>query len=74
MKGESLHMTGRLLGHRRATTKCYAHLDDATLSGGAERAAVAVERKLRDGEWPPTVSLPGIPDTTAMRRNSGTVR
>ena len=26
------------------------------------------------GQWPPTVSLPGILTTTTMRRNSGTVR
>ena len=47
MNGESLHMTGRLLGHRRATTtNRYAHLDDATLREAAERVAGAVERKL----------------------------
>ena len=33
MNGESLHVTGRLLAHRRAsTTNRYVHLDDATLS------------------------------------------
>ena len=33
MNGESLHLTGGLLGHRRATTtNLYAHLDDAALS------------------------------------------
>ncbi len=33
MNGESLHITGRLLGHRRAsTTNRYVHLDDASLS------------------------------------------
>ncbi len=33
MNGESLHVAGRLLGHRRAsTTNRYVHLDDATLS------------------------------------------
>ena len=32
MNGESLHVAGRLLGHRRAsTTNRYVHLDDATL-------------------------------------------
>ena len=47
MNGESLHVAGRLLGHRRATTtNRYVHLDDATLSQAAER--VAVERKLRE--------------------------
>ncbi|MYA59561.1 MAG: site-specific integrase [Chloroflexi bacterium] len=36
MGGESLHVTGCLLGHRRAiTTNGYAHLDDATLSNAA---------------------------------------
>ena len=48
MKGESLHMAGRLLGHRRAaTTNRYAHLDDATLQDAAERVAMAIGRKLR---------------------------
>ncbi len=47
MNGESLHVAGRLLGHRRAsTTNRYVHLDDATLSQAAERVAVAVEQKL----------------------------
>ena len=31
MNGESLHVAGRLLGHRKAsTTNRYVHLDDAT--------------------------------------------
>ncbi len=48
MNGESLHVTGRLLGHRRATTtNCYAHLDDDTLSGAAERVAMAIDQKIR---------------------------
>ena len=47
MNGESLHMAGRLLGHRRAaTTNRYAHLDDATLREAAERVALAVALKL----------------------------
>ena len=47
MNGESLHMAGRLLGHRRAaTTNRYAHLDDATLSEAAELVAIEVDRKL----------------------------
>ena len=47
MNGESLHMTGRLLGHRRAaTTNRYAHLDDTTLNGAAERVANAIDRKI----------------------------
>ncbi|MDE0147261.1 MAG: tyrosine-type recombinase/integrase [Rhodospirillaceae bacterium] len=50
MNGESLHVAGRLLGHRRAsTTNRYVHLDDATLSQAAERVATAVHRKLSDG-------------------------
>ena len=48
MNGESLHIAGRLLGHRRATTtNRYIHLDDSTLSQAAERVAVAIQRKLR---------------------------
>ena len=52
MNGESLHVAGRLLGHRRAsTTNRYVHLDDATLGEAAERVALAVQRKLRqDGK------------------------
>ena len=47
MGGESLHVTGRLLGHRRATTtNRYAHLDDTTLSDAAERVARAIAKKL----------------------------
>ena len=47
MNGESLHVAGRLLGHRRASaTNRYVHLDDATLSQAAERVAVAIQRKL----------------------------
>ena len=47
MNGESLHVAGRLLGHRRATTTSrYVHLDDATLSQAAERVAMAIELRL----------------------------
>ncbi len=47
MNGESLHVAGRLLGHRRATTtNRYVHLDDATLSQAAERVAGAIHSKL----------------------------
>ena len=47
MNGESLHVAGRLLGHRRAsTTNRYVHLDDATLSQAAERVAKAIQGKL----------------------------
>ena len=59
MNGESLHVTGRLLGHRRpSTTNRYAHLDGATLSQAAERVAGAIARKLNSA--PQTV---GNPDT-----------
>ena len=48
MSGESLHVTGRLLGHRRASsTERYVHLEDAALGEAAERVALAIERKLR---------------------------
>ena len=47
MNGESLHVAGRLLGHRRgSTSNRYVHLDDATLSQAAERVALAIERRL----------------------------
>ncbi len=47
MNGESLHIVGRLLGHRRSgTTNRYVHLDDATLSQAAEWAALTIRRKL----------------------------
>ena len=47
MNGESLHVAGRLLEHRRAsTTNRYVHLDDATLSQAAKRVALAIYRKL----------------------------
>ena len=47
MNGESLHVAGRLLGHRRAsTTNRYVHLDDATLGEAAERVAAAIARKV----------------------------
>ena len=47
--GESLHMTGRLLGHRRAaTTNRCPHLDDWALSEVAEGLVDTVRRKLLD--------------------------
>ena len=47
MNGESLHVAGRLLGHRRpSTTNRYVNLDDATLGQAAERVAMAIHRKL----------------------------
>ena len=46
-EAEIMYLNRRLLGHRRATTtNRYAHLDDATLSEAAERAAQAIGRKL----------------------------
>ena len=49
MNGESLHVAGRLLRHRRASTaNRYVHLDDATLSQAVERVAVAIRCKLCD--------------------------
>lgn len=48
MNGESLHVAGRLLGHRReSTTNRYVHLDDAALSEAAERVAMATHQKLQ---------------------------
>ena len=48
MNGESLHVAGRLPGHRRAsTTNRHVHLDDATRGQSAARVALTVERKLR---------------------------
>ena len=45
--GESLHVAGRLLGDRRASTaNRYVHLDDATLTRAAERVAVTIQSKL----------------------------
>ena len=63
MKRESLHVVGRLLGHRRTSMRNrYVHLDDATLSHAAERVAMAIQRKLcgnsrpnaadQRAEWP----------------------
>ena len=47
MNGESLHVAGCLLGHRRAsTTNRYVHLDDATMSQATERVAAAIQGKL----------------------------
>jgi len=47
MNGESLHVAGCLMGHRRATTtNRFVHLDDATLGQAAERVAVAIQGRL----------------------------
>ena len=46
INGESLHVAGRLLGNRRAsTTNPYLHLDDATLGQAAGRVAAAIHLK-----------------------------
>ncbi|MDE0694901.1 MAG: tyrosine-type recombinase/integrase, partial [Boseongicola sp.] len=56
MNGESLHVAGRLLGHRRAsTTNRYVHLDDATLSQAAERVAETIRQKLNYRQQHPSV-------------------
>ena len=47
MNGESLHVAGRLLGHRRAsTTHRDVHLDDVTMSQATERVAATIQGKL----------------------------
>ena len=47
MGSESLHIAGRLPGHRRAsTTNRCVHLDGAALCEAAERVAVAIHGKL----------------------------
>ncbi len=74
MNGESLHVAGRLLGHRRAsTTNRYVHLDDATLSQASERIATAIERKLHAAKRRGAVVLSGAPGTAA-RQDSGAMR
>ena len=60
MSGESLHVAGRLLGHRRAsTTNRYVHLDDATLSQAAQRVAESIREKLRYSRRHDPVRLSG---------------
>ena len=75
MNGESLHVAGRLLGHRRAsTTNRYVHLDDATLSLAVERVAMTIDRKLRATEWPSTATSWEIAETAVVRLDGGTIR
>ena len=58
MNGESLHVTGRLLGHQRpSTTNRYAHLADATLSQAGECVALAVNRKLINNDQQESIVL-----------------
>ena len=59
MNGESLHVAGRLPGHRRASpTNRYVHLDGATLDEAAERVAAAIARKLRGPPRTPFARAP----------------
>ena len=54
MNAKSVHVTGCLLGHHRAsTTNRYVHLDDETLSQAGERGAAAIHRLTdrRHGDW-----------------------
>ena len=75
MKGESLQIAGRLLGHRRAsTTNRYVHLDDATLSRASERVAMTIDRKLRAAEWSFTENSSRIPESAVMTQDRGTIR
>lgn len=47
MNAEKLHVAGRPLEPRRAsTTNRYAHLDDARVGQAADRVVVAIARKL----------------------------
>ena len=47
MGGETLYMTGRLLGHRNpASTERYAHYDGAFLSAAAERVCARVAKMI----------------------------
>ena len=58
MGGESLHVTGRMLGHRRPdTTDRYAHLGDATFGQAAQRMALAVADKLTNNDQQESVVL-----------------
>ena len=46
MQGETLIMTGKLLGHRHAaTTERYAHLEDRFLLDAANRVAAEIARR-----------------------------
>ena len=49
--GESLHMTGKLLGHSQSqTTDRYAHLADVSVHNAAERVSGAIANVLLNGE------------------------
>lgn len=48
MNGETLHMTGKLLGHAQvASTGRYAHLDGDFTAAAAERVSTEVDRMMR---------------------------
>ena len=50
MQGETLIMTGKLLGHRNAaTTERYAHLEDRFLLDAAKRVAQEILCRVRPG-------------------------
>jgi len=51
MQGETLMMTGKLLGHRHtATTQRYAHLEDRFLLQAAERVAAEILKRVEAAE------------------------
>jgi hypothetical protein len=48
--GESLYVTGKVLGHRKArSTKRYAHLPDDPIRAAADRAAGRIAARLAIG-------------------------
>jgi integrase len=50
LAGESLPVTGRLLGHRNpASTDRYAHLDPGVLTRAADAIAETIERMMKGG-------------------------
>ncbi len=66
MNGESLHVAGRLLGHRRAsTTNRYVYLVDATLSRATERVALSIHRMLLESTCREADREPGSRHTNA---------
>ena len=50
LAGESLYLTGKLLGHRKPqSTERYAHLDGKTLAKAADQVAAEIERMMGMG-------------------------